>query len=77
MNFYPCFVACPKGTFGQNCRKTCGNCLHNTTCNHENGTCPNGCDAGFKGQYCSTCEFENTWVTYFWAAFKIVAATCT
>lgn len=60
MNFYPCFVACPRGTFGQNCRKTCGNCLQNTTCNHENGTCPNGCNIGFKGQYCSTCKFENT-----------------
>lgn len=75
MFFKNLIVACPKGTFGQNCLKTCGNCLHNTTCNHENGTCPNGCDAGFKGQYCSTRRFSNTLFMFFWAAFKIVVST--
>lgn len=57
--FFPSlYSACPGGLYGQYCSKSCGNCLQNTTCNHGNGTCLDGCDAGYKGKYCTTRRFD-------------------
>ena len=47
-----CFVACNNGTFGQDCNYTCGYCLDQEVCYHSNGTCFNGCDAGYAGESC-------------------------
>lgn len=57
--FFPSlYSACPGGLYGQYCSKSCGNCLQNTTCTHGNGTCLDGCDAGYKGKYCTTRRFD-------------------
>lgn len=46
------FAACPYSKYGGNCSETCGNCFKNLTCNHIDGTCINGCQKGFRGQFC-------------------------
>lgn len=44
---------CEAGKFGQNCRESCGNCVQNGACHHVNGSCLNGCDAGYEGTNCT------------------------
>lgn len=51
-------VACTAGHYGDNCTKTCGNCLDDKTCNNVNGTCTDGCKEGFKGGLCITSMFK-------------------
>lgn len=46
------FIECNKGSFGQNCTQTCGNCF-GKQCHHVNGTCAYGCNPGYKGVYCT------------------------
>lgn len=38
--------------FGEGCAKRCGHCRNDTHCNHVNGSCLNGCEAGYKGNHC-------------------------
>lgn len=44
---------CKAGEFGQNCTESCGNCVQNEACHHVNGSCLNGCDAGYEGTNCT------------------------
>ena len=46
------FTECPKGYYGDDCKKECGYCTDLTQCNHVNGTCLDGCEAGYKGEHC-------------------------
>ena len=46
------FVACVQGWFGYNCRKECGYCKDNVTCNFKDGTCRNGCEPGYTTDTC-------------------------
>ena len=46
------FLGCQRGTWGQNCRSKCGNCLGNSPCHHINGTCLEGCETGWLGFHC-------------------------
>lgn len=46
------------GYYGENCTKTCGNCLNKETCNNVNGTCTDGCSEGFKGDLCKIGTFK-------------------
>eukprot|EP00105_Crassostrea_gigas_P011263 XP_011426840.1 PREDICTED: receptor-type tyrosine-protein phosphatase mu-like isoform X2 [Crassostrea gigas] len=43
---------CQMGMYGVNCVEKCGNCKNNETCDIVNGTCPNGCAAGYNGTVC-------------------------
>ncbi|XP_062600827.1 multiple epidermal growth factor-like domains protein 10 [Saccostrea cucullata] len=45
---------CNDGRYGQDCELRCGACLGNKTCHHINGSCPEGCDAGYRGDLCKT-----------------------
>lgn len=45
-------VECPAGTWGRNCKNTCGSCL-GQTCHHDNGNCENGCLSGYEGEHCA------------------------
>ncbi|XP_046554321.1 scavenger receptor class F member 1-like isoform X2 [Haliotis rubra] len=42
----------PRGKYGINC--DCGHCADNITCHHVTGTCPGGCQAGWKLPLCQT-----------------------
>lgn len=44
----------PYGAAGN---KMCGICHDVKTCNHVNGTCLTGCDAGYWGSLCKTREY--------------------
>ena len=46
------FTECETGTYGRKCGNICGHCLNQTDCFHENGTCLNGCSAGYLGNLC-------------------------
>lgn len=43
---------CPNGYFGRKCLETCGKCLDDRKCDNVDGTCIDGCNAGFKGDLC-------------------------
>ncbi|KAL3880534.1 hypothetical protein ACJMK2_032768 [Sinanodonta woodiana] len=44
---------CQKGTFGDVCNATCGNCLYgNVSCDSTTGQCPEGCQTGWSGDKC-------------------------
>ena len=43
-------IACDEEHYGQNCNETCGKCVD--VCYKDNGTCPNGCEAGYEGSLC-------------------------
>lgn len=46
------FLACPAGTYGQNCSSHCGHCSNRTSCDHVTGQCRQGCLDGYHGDLC-------------------------
>ena len=48
---------CDNGTFGQDCLESCGSCFGEKQCHHTNGTCLNGCNAGYQGLNCTEGNF--------------------
>ncbi|KAL3879735.1 hypothetical protein ACJMK2_032021 [Sinanodonta woodiana] len=51
---------CIGGNFSEFCNLTCGMCYAYHRCNQDNGTCPYGCDQGWKGTFCKEgCERGN------------------
>ncbi|XP_061185135.1 multiple epidermal growth factor-like domains protein 11 [Saccostrea echinata] len=49
-------LSCLAGTFGDKCSLQCGHCSDGGACDFINGTCPNGCSAGWTGVFCKqTC----------------------
>ena len=45
-------LECSNGTYGKECQDMCGYCADLDVCHHTNGTCPNGCEAGYQGRLC-------------------------
>lgn len=45
---------CDRGSYGIGCNETCGHCHDKNQSSNINGTCLNGCDAGFLEQLCNT-----------------------
>ena len=45
-------IDCKNNSYGQNCSKTCGQCLKRT-CDHVNGICTGGCKAGYRTELCN------------------------
>lgn len=56
------FLDCDKGMYGHECSGTCGHCDDVDLCSPINGTCFNGCDAGYQGEFCTTSEY-NTYIS--------------
>lgn len=52
MTLFSIIIDCQMGMYGVNCVEKCGNCKNNETCDIVNGTCPNGCAAGYNGTVC-------------------------
>lgn len=50
---------CDRGSYGIECKETCGHCHDVSQCSNINGTCLTGCDAGFKGDLCKTRKYAN------------------
>ena len=51
------FTACQSGYYGNKCQQPCsGHCLNNLVCNNIDGTCSDGCEAGYIGKLCHACE---------------------
>ncbi|KAL3879955.1 hypothetical protein ACJMK2_032231, partial [Sinanodonta woodiana] len=51
---------CLNGMFSEFCNLTCGRCFADQPCDKDNGTCPMGCDQGWKGKLCKEgCERGN------------------
>ena len=53
----PLLTECNPGTYGENCKESCGYCKDRQACDITNGTCPTGCQAGYGGDICKTGEF--------------------
>lgn len=47
---------CEIGTYGVDCKESCGHCRDLTKCSYTNGTCFTGCIAGYQGALCKTGE---------------------
>lgn len=45
-------LECKVGFYGYKCYNRCGHCSDNLMCHHVNGSCPNGCQAGWNGKTC-------------------------
>lgn len=45
-------VECGGSTYGTECNELCGHCVNNETCYHVNGSCANGCAAGWENDVC-------------------------
>ncbi|KAK3591415.1 hypothetical protein CHS0354_005342 [Potamilus streckersoni] len=43
---------CLDGVFSEFCNLTCGKCNEGRPCDKDSGTCPSGCDRGWKGTRC-------------------------
>ena len=46
------FEECDKHTYGFTCSQICGNCYDEKQCDHVNGSCTQGCEAGMFGEKC-------------------------
>ncbi|XP_056003602.1 multiple epidermal growth factor-like domains protein 10 [Ostrea edulis] len=61
MPCYLFYIECDGEKYGLGCIHDCGSCLDNKQCHHINGSCLQGCDAGFQGELCKTkcfpCKF--------------------
>lgn len=44
-------AVCDPGMCGTNCTEVCGHC-DQTNCSHIDGTCEDGCEAGYLGRLC-------------------------
>ena len=51
---------CPEGNYGLNCSKMCsGHCAGPTFgCDHVDGSCDDGCDAGYIAPLCTEGNFK-------------------
>lgn len=60
MGYALCFIIvleCDKGSYGIECNEICGQCRDVNECSNINGTCFNGCGAGFNGDLCKTRKY--------------------
>lgn len=48
------FIECDGRKYGAGCKDDCGAFLDYKQCNHINGVCLLGCDAGFQEYLCET-----------------------
>ena len=47
------FDVCEYGTYGKDCRQTCGKCSGASHCDRFSGECPNGCMPGYYTALCN------------------------
>lgn len=62
------FSECETNTYGKECRNQCGHCIDSTDCFHVNGTCLDGCGAGYFGNECKT---RNAYFLHLLASIEI------
>lgn len=62
---------CSPGSYGANCLQKCGQCRGNSTCNMFDGSCPDGCSAGYIGSLCSESKyiFYDSISKFWWLIF--------
>lgn len=61
------YIECDDKSFGEECRKACGYCYDNASCDHVTGECPGDCKDGWLGKFCNKSEY---WVynDSFWSS---------
>lgn len=58
---YDIYIAeCQNKTYGPGCLESCGRCLSGQQCNNVNGTCLNGCEAGYYKPRCKQGKYNIT-----------------
>lgn len=62
---------CGIGKYGIKCFETCGNCRNQSQCNNVNGSCSEGCSAGYKGSFCTECKCICNFLKFFF--FNIIS----
>ena len=50
---YSYLQECETSKYGKDCKNSCGHCVNNDNCNHVNGSCANGCAAGWENDICN------------------------
>lgn len=61
-------VECGGSTYGTECNELCGHCVNNETCYHVNGSCANGCAAGWENDVCK--KSKHLLIHYIWITLK-------
>jgi hypothetical protein len=51
------FLECDGKKYGAGCQDNCGDCLDYKQCHHINGSCLDGCDIGYVGDFCKTGKY--------------------
>ena len=51
-------IECDDKSFGEECRKVCGYCYDNASCDHVTGECPGDCKDGWLGKFCNKSEYR-------------------
>lgn len=49
---------CETGKYGINCSKSCGNCHNQSLCQNVDGSCSDGCSAGYKESLCTERKYN-------------------
>lgn len=63
------FTECSNVKFEDGCYRDCGYCRNMSQCHHENGSCVNGCEPGYK-QY--DCKQRMSKYPYFISILKCI-----
>lgn len=51
------YLVCPSGYFGMGCSAFCsGHCIGDEPCDHIGGECSTGCQDGYDGTHCNSCD---------------------
>ena len=67
------FIVCDNRKYGQTCNKSCGHCLNQGFCHHENGACLSGCDPGFHGVLCTSRKHRSfTLFSFFYFTYLLI-----
>lgn len=64
-SFILLITECSDGSYGEECKYQCGECLNVITCDNVNGKCSEGCKPGWQSTYkCDIRMFELQWFIY-------------
>ncbi|XP_078327376.1 uncharacterized protein LOC111113020 isoform X6 [Crassostrea virginica] len=71
-----CNEKCDNGTYGKECKSSCGHCFNQEPCYHINGTCLTGCESGYLGNLCQSPASQpaTEWKTWLISSLTVILA---
>nr|XP_022308404.1 multiple epidermal growth factor-like domains protein 10 [Crassostrea virginica] len=71
-----CNEECDNGTYGKECKASCGHCFNQEPCYHINGTCLTGCESNYLGDLCQSPASQpaTEWKTWLISSLTVILA---